>query len=668
MRLKIERAGLGFLIAWHAVALIAVCFAIGERLGISFGHPGQLFLPDARYALYVIAAIAIAYLTAATWTYLGVQRANIPRPIDVLIAPVVMLGVAFIFLVFARYDGSRVVLAVPAAAILILGPMPFFLPRSIRGWALAALACLLPLAHAGAELADRWVKEKPSKAQESRLITSEYVALEERIYRWGVIPTPPIRGGGISRIGPDFLVTTGDGQLYFLRAGSAGESPAARRLPYRVPINGQDYARSADKPWSRTIADTTASEGGASAEGLHPEWFRVSDILVQELGPKVRVFASHMFWFPKKACWVERVSMLEGARDGIIDGSVKESWKTLFESQPCLPTVGENHRHGIPVVGYFGGGRMAMLGDNELLLTVGDFGFDGVASPWMVSQDLTNSYGKTLRIRISDGSSTVFTFGQRNPQGLYVGSDGRIWSTEHGPQGGDELNLLVEGANYGWPYATFGTDYGSYGWPRAKVEGEHTGYALPEFAWVPSIGASQVIEVQGTHFPHWQGDLLVSSIRAASLFRVRVREGRTIYAEPIELGCGVRDLVEGTDGNLVIWSDDCGIVTLQPQAVSGPAALFAEKCSGCHQSESVSGNRIGPNLHGVLGRPIASLGGYPDYSVCLKKKGGDWSRESLDRFLTSPATFCPGTKMQFAGVESPKDRESIIGYLLSLSN
>jgi cytochrome c2 len=375
-----------------------------------------------------------------------------------------------------------------------------------------------------------------------------------------------------------------------------------------------------------------------------------------------------MFWVPEKACWVERVSMLEGVRDEIIDGRKRESWKTLFESSPCLPTDGENRRHGIPVVGYFGGGRMAVLGDDELLLTVGDFGFDGLASPWMLPQELTNSYGKTIRIRISDGSSTVFTFGQRNPQGLFVGSEGRIWSTEHGPQGGDELNLLVEGANYGWPLATFGTDYGSYRWPRAKAEGEHTGYALPVFAWIPSIGASQVIEVDGTRFPQWRGDLLVGSLRAAKLFRMRVRDGRTIYAEPIELGCRVRDLVEGADGNLVIWSDDCGIVTLQPQAVSGPAALFAEKCSGCHQSDLVSGNRIGPNLHGAVGRPIASLRGYPDYSVCLKKKGGDWSRESLDRFLTSPATFCPGTSMQFAGVETPQDRESIIEYLSTLSN
>jgi len=89
------------------------------------------------------------------------------------------------------------------------------------------------------------------------------------------------------------------------------------------------------------------------------------------------------------------------------------------------------------------------------------------------------SYGKTILIHLDDGTSEIYSLGHRNPQGLYVTPEGAIWSTEHGPQGGDELNLIVRGANYGWPLVTYGTDYGSAAWPLSHVQGRHDGYQQP---------------------------------------------------------------------------------------------------------------------------------------------------------------------------------------------
>ncbi|MFK4539652.1 glucose/arabinose dehydrogenase [Bradyrhizobium ottawaense] len=155
---------------------------------------------------------------------------------------------------------------------------------------------------------------------------------------------------------------------------------------------------------------------------------------------------------------------------------------------------------------------MALLDADTLLLTVGDFGFDGLASVHAYPQDPPASYGKTIAINIRDGYPTIFTAGHRNPQGLYVDPSGTIWSTEHGPQGGDELNRLVRGANYGWPYATYGTDYGSFSWPLNKREAEQKG-----------------------------------------------------YLEAVPIGSGIRYIIEGHDGSLLLWTDDQLLISLRPR-------------------------------------------------------------------------------------------------------
>ena len=100
---------------------------------------------------------------------------------------------------------------------------------------------------------------------------------------------------------------------------------------------------------------------------------------------------------------------------------------------------------------------MVFMDEGKILLTVGDHEYDGIKRKPILAQDRSTPYGKTMTIDLHSGASELYSMGHRNPQGLYIDPQGVIWSTEHGPQGGDELNILLQDANYGWPLVTHGT-------------------------------------------------------------------------------------------------------------------------------------------------------------------------------------------------------------------
>src|SRR5262249_31167125 len=132
----------------------------------------------------------------------------------------------------------------------------------------------------------------------------------------------------------------------------------------------------------------------------------------------------------------------------------------------------------------------------------------------------------------------------------------QLFSTEHGARGGDELNVIAEGSNYGWPNVTLGTGYDSYNWEVGRsLVGTHAEYTAPLFAWVPSIAVLQLIEVNNCH-PRWDGDLLVGSLKASSLYRLRLEAGRVLYSEPIWIGQKIRDIAQTINGIIVLWTDD----------------------------------------------------------------------------------------------------------------
>ena len=204
------------------------------------------------------------------------------------------------------------------------------------------------------------------------------------------------------------------------------------------------------------------------------------------------------------------------------------------------------------------GGRMVFLADGSLLLTSGD-GFDYREA----AQDVNSQLGKLLRMT-DDGqpaagnpfaeSPYVYSYGHRNPQGLAVASDGTIWLHEHGPKGGDEVNRIEAGVNYGWPAITFGLDY------SGAIISPHTswpGMAQPEHYWVPSIAPSGLAVYEGGVFPEWSGDLLIGALVNQEVRRLEVSMGKTGSEETLfpEVNARIRDVRVGPDGAVYILTN-----------------------------------------------------------------------------------------------------------------
>ena len=204
------------------------------------------------------------------------------------------------------------------------------------------------------------------------------------------------------------------------------------------------------------------------------------------------------------------------------------------------------------------GGRMAFTSDDLLLITTGD-GFDFREH----AQDLNSHLGKTIRIN-KDGSPAqdnpfpeapkVWTYGHRNPQGLAIALDGTVYLNEHGPKGGDELNVITKANNYGWPAITYGMDYnGAYVSPLT----EYPGMQQPQHVWTPSIGPSGMAFYEGDKFPKWQNSLFVGALVNKEVRRLTVENQQVTAEETVfaELDARIRDIRVGPDGLLYIVTD-----------------------------------------------------------------------------------------------------------------
>ena len=326
-------------------------------------------------------------------------------------------------------------------------------------------------------------------------------------------------GGAIAPLGNDLLVATPHGRFALVRP--TGE---VAYLEGNVPMNKADLLAHPDKANFRL------------------NWFRVVDILLKRHSAgRYELFVTHHYF--TGTCLRFRLSAATLLQQGA-DVSVSSAWRTIFDAEPCLPipTIASAYMRA--------GGRMLMDGPDHLLVVIGPHYQDKYA------QDPASPLGKLVRVEIATGRAETLALGLRNPQGLARDAAGHLWETEHGPQGGDELNLLVAGGNYGWPQVTYGVEYGrKVNVPQAAEVGLHAGFTKPAFAWVPSIGISSVIVNDECLFPLWKDDLLISSLRDRALFRVR-RDGTDMqYVERIKVGYRIRDLAQMPDRRIALLAD-----------------------------------------------------------------------------------------------------------------
>ena len=234
-----------------------------------------------------------------------------------------------------------------------------------------------------------------------------------------------------------------------------------------------------------------------------------------------------------------------------LEGNALVDVEVLFTAQPFKDTP----------VHY--GGRLAFLPDNSLLLSVGD-GFDYREQ----AQLLDNHFGKIVRL-LDDGKvppdnpfidgvgnlPEIWTYGHRNPQAIIVHAEkDAVFAHEHGPDGGDEINVIVPGRNYGWPITTHGKDYsGAAISPFTELHGT----VDPMLHWTPSIAPAGMALVNGDKYPKWQGNLMVAALKARELRRVTI-DSETIGQQSLltALGERIRDVRLGPDGYLYVLTDN----------------------------------------------------------------------------------------------------------------
>jgi glucose/arabinose dehydrogenase len=244
---------------------------------------------------------------------------------------------------------------------------------------------------------------------------------------------------------------------------------------------------------------------------------------------------------------------------GQFDGKKLHGIKELFRVQP--DKSGGQHF----------GGRLAVQVDGTLLLSVGDGGNPpqriGDRLAREQAQNLAAHHGKILRLtdqgKAAPGNPLaktpgalpeIWSYGHRNIQGMARDAAGTLWATEHGPRGGDELNLVSAGLNYGWPSQSYGADYKTGEPVGQKVV---AGMTQPKIAWVPSTGASGLLVYTGTQFPQWRGNLLSGGLATMDVRRIVLDKQRNVtLQERLNIGARVRDVRQGPDGHVYLITDD----------------------------------------------------------------------------------------------------------------
>jgi glucose/arabinose dehydrogenase len=239
--------------------------------------------------------------------------------------------------------------------------------------------------------------------------------------------------------------------------------------------------------------------------------------------------------------------------------------KVIFRAQPAMPSKR---------LGGKTGGRIAIAPDGSLFVTIGD---RSDSPPWDVAQRLDNDLGKIIHITAEGAPAPgnpfigkpgvlpeIWAYGTRSQEGLaFDPSTGCLWEIEHGPRGGDELNIIEKGKNYGWPVIVHGIDYPGTAIGEGITHKE--GMEEPVYYWDPVIAPSGLAFYSGNLFPQWRGSVFVGGLGAMMLDRLTIAKDKVVAEEPLltDLHSRIRDVRVGPDGAVYVLTDS-GTGTVSP--------------------------------------------------------------------------------------------------------
>ena len=352
--------------------------------------------------------------------------------------------------------------------------------------------------------------------------------------------------------------------LLFAGAGACQDGPVPPSGETRVDIT--TFAEGLEHPWSLAflpdgrmlVTERPGRLRYLSAAGKPSEPIAgVPDVFAHGQGGLLDVIADPAFaknsiiYFSYAEPGTDDTNGTAVAR-ARLDGQQLRDVQVIFRQAPKFAS-----RHHF-------GSRLVFARDGTLFITLGERN-----SQRDLAQDLTTHIGKIVRITRDGGvpgdnpfagredvRPEIWSYGHRNVQGAVLHPEtGKLWTHEHGPQGGDEINLPEPGRNYGWPVITFGVAYGT-----GAAIGEGTakqGMEQPLHYWVPSIGPSGMVFHSGRTYPAWKGQLFVGAMPAKQLVRLVIGAGgRVSHEERIAIGRRVRDVREGPDGALYLLTDE----------------------------------------------------------------------------------------------------------------
>lgn len=236
-----------------------------------------------------------------------------------------------------------------------------------------------------------------------------------------------------------------------------------------------------------------------------------------------------------------------------------KNFKVIWRQTPQIVSGGEF------------GGRIAFSPDRRyVFVSAGD---RAVFAP---ARSLDNTLGKIIRLNL-DGSipldnpfvgtpgalGEIWSLGHRNQYGLAFAPDGRLWSSEHGPKGGDEFNLITPGANYGWPSVSYGDNYDGRPLPK-PTDGD--GFTASAYFWTPAIAPAGLIFYNGAEFADWNGDALLTGLVSRALIRVHIDGDKAVEVQRLDLGGRIREVEQGPNGSLYVLVDspDGKLVRITP--------------------------------------------------------------------------------------------------------